>query len=193
MTPKLFREIVTAQALHQSIGDHYRSGIGSAKQGVYNYGSALQGRRHTFVHPFEDAPPFTEAELDQGYVEYRTHALAARPLIRGIKLREQWVHALQRLPKAHKFTAGVRDFDNTGFWEDTALFDAPTTPCTIQQRHPHDDVHTHWRCMEVMAPVGDVILMNVQSALQSIAAQLKSFTVQSAMSPTLLCGASVAR
>ena len=104
--------------------------------------------------------------------------------MRGTTLRDQWARALQRLPKIHKFTAGMRNSDNTGVQENIYPFDDQPTPCTIEPKHPHDDVHTYWRCMQVMAPIGDAVYFNAQSALQAIPAQVKSFAVQHAMTPT---------
>jgi len=68
VNPKLFREIVTTQALHQSMGDHYKSAIGSTKHGIQS-GSYLERYEYNFVHPLEDEPPFTEAQLDQVYLQ----------------------------------------------------------------------------------------------------------------------------
>lgn len=63
VNPKLFREIVKTQALHQSVEVHDRSGPGSVKQGISCNKLTLAAHGYNFVHPLEEDSPFTEAEV----------------------------------------------------------------------------------------------------------------------------------
>ena len=162
-----FKEIIITQAIQKHRYDH----------GLLN---VEQSHQDFIQQHWSGKNALSDTEIQRGYKNYCSEALAVKELLSGETLPEAWANTFRELFNLQ----GVRfisiDIEKTGGEH------LPAQPACIV--HPHHHVnphHYHHVCWRAVVPVGDALFAAGISCLSRARSQIRSLEVACAMTGSL--------